>query len=238
MIRGPGRTCGSGRRASRKTHRTGFGGGRANVSDIHLLFDAWAVPLVFLLAFGEFVGFPVAGVPLLVAAGALSHTLGFPWIGMVFVAALGAFLADYLWFRFARADPATVIDIACGLSSNPSACVTDVQRRVTRHGPNYVMIAKLLPRASNLIAPAAGLAAVPGSVFVPRAAAGALLWSVLVMSVGWIFAPWIDAALRQLTAFGLQIGVGMVGLIVLALLWRVHKVRLHASRHVRDGRGR
>lgn len=208
------------------------------MTDIHLLFDAWGIPLIFLVAFAEFIGLPVAAVPLLVIAGGLGNALDYPWLALVMVAFLGGFIADYLWFRYGRSDPARAVDVACGLSSNPRACTTRVQRTFSRLGPAFIVRAKLLPGSSNLIAVVAGLEAVPGAVFLPRIAVGGVLWSALVITIGWVLRGPIEIAVGLMVGNEQVILAALAGVVLLATVWRVHKMRTHASLHVRDGRGR
>jgi len=208
------------------------------VTDLHVVFDSWGMPLVFLIAFAEFAGFPVAGVPLLLVAGALAKVQGVSVLGLIVLAVIGGLLADYIWFRYARQYPAYVVDMACGLSSNPSACTTHVQRRVVSYGTRYIAIAKILPRSSNLIAAAAGLAEVRGTVFLALDALGLVLWSTLVLGTGWLLASPIDRVIGRLSpVMPFVVGV-LIVLVMAATMWRVHKVRVHTGMHVREGKGR
>ncbi len=208
------------------------------MTDVHVFFDNWGLPLAFFVAFAEFVGFPVAGVPLMIAVGSLASTQGFSFIAVTLTAAAGVWLGDLLWFRAAHRDAPRVINVACGLASNPRVCVTHVQRKLTAAGPGFLVVAKLIPGVSNLAASAAGLSEMSRSVFLPVNAVAALLWATMLVGAGWVFSGWVDRGLGWLAAYG-RIGiVVMAALIVMATVWRVYKVRLHTGLHVREGKGR
>lgn len=208
------------------------------MTDFHVFFDEWGLLAVFLIGFAEFIGFPVAGIPLMLAAGSLAATQGFSFIPVVLTAAAGAWVADAIWFRRATQDAARVIDIACGLASNPRVCVTHVQRRMLQAGPVFVVSAKLIPGVGNMSAAAAGLAEMSPAVFLPVNAAAAVLWAGAFMGAGWVFSSYIDQAIGLIAVYGQQSAIAAVALIVVATIWRVYKVRLHTGLHVREGKGR
>lgn len=208
------------------------------MTDLHLLFDQYGLAIVFAIGFAEFVGFPVAGVPFMIAAGSLAATQGFSFLAVVVLGAAGAWIGDALWFKNAHDNPTRVINVACGLTSNPKVCVTHVQRKVLLSGQAYLVFSKLIPGIGNLSASAAGLGSVAGSKFLPVNAAATLLWSVVLLGIGWSFSAQIDPLLGRLTAHS-QITLSVVlGLVLAATVWRVYKVRLHTGLHVREGKGR
>lgn len=208
------------------------------MTDLHLFFDSWGLPLAFLIGFAEFVGFPVAGVPFMIAVGSLSATQGYAFIPVILTAAAGVWIADAIWFRSAHMNAGRVIDVACGLASNPYVCVTHVQRKLLQTGPLYVVTAKLTPGVGNLTASAAGLAGMNPHVFLPLNALAALLWSTLLVGMGWVFSGLLDRGLGWLASYGQVTIAAMATLIVVATVWRVYKVRLHTGLHVREGKGR
>lgn len=208
------------------------------MTDLHLFFDNWGLGLVFIVGFAEFVGFPVAGVPFMIAAGSLAATQGYSFIAVMLTAAAGVWLADGVWFRRAHSNAAQVIDVACGLASNPRVCVTHVQRKLTKRGPVFLVLAKFIPGVGNLSASAAGLGGMSPSVFWPVNALAALMWSTFLLGLGWVFSHRIDPLLGRASADS-QITIAViVGLVLMATVWRVYKVRLHTGLHVREGKGR
>ena len=208
------------------------------MTDLQIFYADWGVLSVFLVCFAEFVGFPVAAVPFLLFAGTLAPTAGGTFWAIPVAATAGAFLADFLWYHMGKKNSRAVFDRACGLTSNPWACITFVRRRAREAGALKMIVSKFVPATSNLVAAAAGLDSVPARRFLPLNLAAIALWSTFWPGVAWLasgqtarFLPLLEAYLRYVVA-------GVIGIIVLAGLWRVHKTRLHKGLHVRDGRAR
>lgn len=188
---------------------------------------------VFLgLGFAEFAGLPIASVPLLIAAGALA-TLG---VGpspsdVVLLAALGGWVADAIWYGIGRWRGERIMDLACGLSSNPGACALRVSSRLEQVGPTYIAVSKFVPGAGNLVASAAGMVRFPALLFLGMDAAALLAWAGAWVLLGsWLGEP-VEAVVRTaLTWIGPLLGA-VAGLIVLGLVWRAVKVRRHRAAH-------
>ncbi|NND02244.1 MAG: hypothetical protein HKN91_05605, partial [Acidimicrobiia bacterium] len=165
-------------------------------------------------------------------------TQGFSFLLVALLGAAGAWIGDALWFKNAHDNPSRVINVACGLTSNPRVCVTHVQRKVLLSGQTFLVFSKLIPGIGNLSASAAGLGNVAASKFLPINAAATLLWSVLLLGIGWVLSARIDPLLGRLSAYS-QITLSVVlALVLAATVWRVYKVRLHTGLHVREGKGR
>ena len=56
--------------------------------------------------------------------------------------------------------------------------------------------------------------------------------------LGWVASSRASRALPLIETYRLYVVAAAVALMVLAGVWRVHKVRLHKGLHVRDGRER
>ena len=192
-------------------------------------YGYWAF---FAVGFAEFVGVPILSVPVLIGGGAMvaSGTLGF---GMVVVSvAAGGLLADLGWYSMGRRQSSWLIDVACGLSSNPMACVSTVKDRLSRLGAPYIVLAKLLPGAGNLIAVAAGLAGFGTFAFILADGASLILWATIYTSAGWLLSDQVTAALEWALTYNRLVVVVLI-LIVLATAWRLWSVRLHQKAHRR-----
>ena len=187
----------------------------------------------FAVGFAEFVGVPIVSVPVLIGGGALvaSGTLGF-W-GVVASVVAGGWLADIGWYSIGRRGGAWLIDVACGLSSNPRTCVLRVKSRLSRLGTPYILLAKLLPGSGNLIAVAAGLAGFGRLRFILADGASLILWAAMYTGIGWIFSDQVTPAIEWALTYNRAVGVVVLTLVVLAAGWRLWKVRLHREGHRR-----
>ncbi len=186
----------------------------------------------FAVGFAEFAGVPIVSVPVLIGGGAMvaSGTLGF-W-GVVVSVAAGGWLADLGWYSIGRRQGSWLINVACGLSSNPMACVFKVQNRLSRVGTPYILLAKILPGSGNFIAVAAGLASFGILPFILADAAALILWAAIYTGTGWILSDQVAPAIEWAMTYNRAVVVVLM-LMVLAAAWRLLKVRLHQEAHRR-----
>jgi len=196
-----------------------------------LLLQQYGYVLLFGVGFLEFAGAPIASVPVLVIAGALA-SVGDASLGSIIVsAALGGLLGDLVWYSLARWRGRGLVDTVCGLSSNPMACVLSVERRVEAVGPGFLLPAKFMPGAGNLVAAASGFAGMKLKTFLMLDLIALLIWAGVYSTLGWLFAPQLDPIVRWATAFPLWIIGLAAALIVGAGAWRLAKIRMHRERH-------
>ncbi len=148
--------------------------------------------------------------------------------------ASGGLLADLGWYSIGRRQGPWLIDVVCGLSSNPMACVLTVKNRLSRVGTPYIVLAKMLPGAGNLIAVAAGLAGFGTLRFILADGASLILWAAIYTGTGWIVSDQVTAAIEwALTYNRVVVVVVVLMLVVLAAAWRLWKVRFHQKVHRR-----
>ena len=197
---------------------------------LHIL-DSYGYLLVFALCFAEYVGVPIASVPVLIAAGALARAGGLNLPLIVCSAALGGLSADALWYTLARWKGCRLVGAACGLSSNRKACVSSVADRVKRMGIPYVLTAKFIPGAGNLIASAAGLGRLPARRFLALDAVGLIAWAMVYAGAGWLFSDRVGSVIDGAMAYSRWILWILLPLIILGVMWRYIKIRGHRSAH-------
>lgn len=200
----------------------------------HLLpfVERYGYLLLFSVGFVEYIGVPIASLPFLVVAGAAAARGALNPVAAGLSIALGSLLADTAWFSLARWRGPQLVDRACGLTSNPRACVLGVMDRLSRIGPLYVLAAKLLPGAGNLIAPAAGFAGMPLRTFLLLDAASLAIWVSAYGTLGWLLAAHVDDAVRWIE--GVSRGVlaaTAIAIVIAAGAWRLTKVRRHRAGH-------
>ena len=141
-------------------------------------------------------------------------------------------LADLGWYSLGRRQGPWLIDVACGLSSNPMACLLTVKNRLSRLGTPYIVLAKMVPGSGNLIAVAAGLAGFGTLRFILAAAASLILWASIYTGTGWILSDRVAPAIEWAVTYNRAVVVVLI-LIVLAAAFRLWKVRLHQEAHRR-----
>lgn len=199
------------------------------------LVEAYGLPLFFAVGFVEFIGLPLASVPILVAGGALARLS--PELNpllLVPATAAGGLLADAILYALVRWKGTATVSAACGLTSNPAGCVLKVEERVRSLGTGFIMGAKFVPGAGNLIGPASALAGTRTLRFLAADGAALLAWAGVYTAVGWIFRHQVEEILALILG---SLGWVLPGALVLAGLaglwryWRVHShTRLHRER--------
>jgi membrane protein DedA with SNARE-associated domain len=84
------------------------------------LFLTYGYPMLFLLGIVEFLGMPIAAAPVLMVVGAASMAGVLNPVLAVGSVVMGALLTESFWFGLARWRGGRLLDVACGLASNPS----------------------------------------------------------------------------------------------------------------------
>lgn len=173
------------------------------------------------VGFAEYAGIPIVSVPVLVGAGALAAHGAVDPVLAAAAAAAGGLLADGMWYGLGRWQGYRLVGVACRLSSNPTACVVDVEDRVRRLGPGFVIPSKFLPGVGNLMAPAAGFAGVAASLFLLYDAVALSLWAGVYTGLGRIFSRHVAAVIEWIALYRDYALVAAVVLVVGAAVWRV-----------------
>jgi membrane protein DedA with SNARE-associated domain len=201
------------------------------MEQLSLLLERFGYLLLFGVGFLEFAGAPIASVPILVIAGALAASGDASVLGIVISAALGGLLGDLMWFGLARWRGPGLVDMVCGLSSNPMACVIGVERRVQAVGPRYLAPAKFIPGAGNLVAAASGFTNMRLLTFVLFDSVGLFIWAAVYTILGWLFAAQVGMVIEWASAFTIWVVSAVSALIGGAAAWRVAKVWMHKRHH-------
>jgi len=196
-----------------------------------LVFEQHSYLLLFGLGFLEFIGVPIAGIPLLIAAGGLAAAGGVSVPAIVLAAALGGLTADVVWYSAARFRGRGLVDTVCGLSSNPMACVLSVERRVAAVGPWYLLPAKFIPGAGNMVAAASGFTGISLGAFLILDGFGLIAWASVYTGVGWVFSAQVEKMVQWASHFTIWFVALAALLIGSAGAWRVVKVRMHRVGH-------
>lgn len=193
--------------------------------------DAFGYLTLFAAGFAEYAGVPVVTVPVLITAGGLSAAAGLDLPLVTASAAAGGLAADVGWFLAVRWRGDALVDSACGLTSNPNACVLGVEEKVSRLGPVYLLPAKFIPGAGNLVGPAAGLSGMSLRLFAAFDAAGLLLWAGVYSGLGALFSSQIRGVVDLVARYQRWGLIAAAGLMVAAGLWRIARVVLHRQGH-------
>jgi membrane protein DedA with SNARE-associated domain/rhodanese-related sulfurtransferase len=179
--------------------------------------------LAALCVFAASIGLPVPTMPALIFAGSViaggrnsvevaALSFGGAW--------LGAVAGDTLWYIAGRRYGFAVLRLLCRLSLSRDTCVRRTEDFFERRGVRILLIARFVPGLSVVSVPMSGSARVPFARFALHDAAGAALWIVFGLALGYVFAGQIDLLMQVLHDFGLGIGAAIVVTLALFIGFR------------------
>ena len=181
--------------------------------DLYLLMARHGYALTFGLLLAEAIGLPFPAAIALVAAGAAvgAHAL---WGPYVLAAALTALLlGDTAQFWLGRYMGWALLGFLCHVSINPETCILRSAESFYKRGKITLVIAKFIPGVNTMAAPLAGSMKMRFSQFLRLDFAGALVYSLTYLLVGYVSRDFLAALLRGFHAAGRA----MEGVIVAAL---------------------
>jgi membrane protein DedA with SNARE-associated domain len=180
--------------------------------------------VLFAVVLGEQLGLPLVGAPVLLAAGALSGTgrLSLPMTVALPVAA--CVLGDLVWFQLGRRRGASILTFLCRVSLEPDSCVRRTEDIFSRWGARVLLVAKFIPGLNTVAPPLAGVVVMPLGRFLRHDAAGAALWTLAYVGLGYAFSAQLEAVGLALAGLGrgaaVVIGVALGGYVAWKYLQR------------------
>lgn len=178
-----------------------------------LLTHGYAV--LFGVVLAEQMGLPVPSTPLLLASGALVglHQMN---LGIVLALAVSASLtSDTIWFVLGKSRGGAILGTVCRVSLEPDTCVIKTRSVFTRYGPKSLLFAKFVPGLGTLGPPIAGMLAVAPWKFLFLDAGGALVWSGLYVSLGFLLRTQLEDLAAGLARFGSRFAIIIVSALVI-----------------------
>src|SRR3979411_660396 len=189
--------------------------------DLFLLMARHGYALTFALLFAEAIGLPFPAAIALVAAGAAvaSHALRGSYV--LVVALVGLLLGDSLQFVLGRYMGWALLGFLCRVSVNPETCILRSAESFYKRGKTTLVIAKFIPGVNTMAAPLAGSMKMRFWQFVRLDFAGALLYSVTYLLVGYASRDFLASLLRGFHAAG---GAMQAGVIVAFVVYAIYRI--------------
>jgi membrane protein DedA with SNARE-associated domain len=182
--------------------------------EMFLLMARHGYALIFGLLLAEALGFPFPAAIALVAAGAAvaAHALWFPYVLATAVVAL--LLGDTAEFWLGRYMGWALLGFLCRVSINPETCILRSAESFYKRGKMTLVIAKFIPGVNTMAAPLAGSMKMRFTQFLRLDFAGASLYSLTYLLIGYVSRDFLAAILRGFHAAGRA----MEGVVIAALL--------------------
>ena len=194
------------------------------MNDLLSMMARHGYALTFTLLFAEAIGFPFPAALALVAAGAAvaSHAL---WGPSVLLAAMMALLiGDSAQFWLGRYTGWALLGFLCRLSMNPETCMLRSAESFYKRGKATLLIAKFIPGVNTMAAPLAGSMKMRFWQFLRFDFAGALLYSVIYLLVGFLSRDFLAATLNSFHAAGRVMEVIITAALLVYVLYRLAQV--------------
>jgi membrane protein DedA with SNARE-associated domain len=170
------------------------------MNDLLSMMARHGYALTFALLMAEAIGFPFPAAIALVTAGAAvaSHTLSGP--GVLLAAVIALLIGDTGQFWLGRYAGWALLGFLCRLSMNPETCILRSAESFYKRGKATLMVAKFIPGVNTMAAPLAGSMKMRFTQFLRLDFAGALLYSVTYLLVGYVSRDFLAATLTGIHA--------------------------------------
>ena len=181
--------------------------------------------LTFALLFAEALGLPFPAAIALVAAGAAiaSHALSGPAVLLSAMVAL--LIGDSAQFWLGRYSGWALLGFLCRLSMNPETCILRSAESFYKRGKLTLVVAKFIPGINTMAAPLAGSMKMRFWQFLRLDFAGALLYTVTYLLVGYVSHDFLAAILNGFHAAGRVMEVVLIAALVVYAIYRTTQFR-------------
>ena len=185
---------------------------------------------LFAVVLVEQAGLPVPAVPVLLAMGTLVGLGKFSLTTSAAVAVAACLVADIVWYRLGRSYGSSILRLVCRISLEPDSCVRRTENVFAREGGRTLLYAKFVPGLSTVAPPVAGLARLSFGRFLLWDVAGAVIWTVTFLLLGYVFSVQIEKLAEGMRVLGARVIAAVVGAFALYVIWKVDERR----RFIRD----
>jgi len=181
--------------------------------------------LTFGLLMAEAIGLPFPAAIALVAAGAAvaAHALWGPYI--LLAAVVGLMLGDSVQFWLGRYMGWLLLGFLCRVSINPETCILRSAESFYKRGKATLVVAKFIPGVNTMAAPLAGSMKMRFSQFLQLDFAGAMVYSITYLTVGYVSRDFLAALLRGFHEAGVAVEVVVLAALVVYAVYRAVQFR-------------
>ena len=191
------------------------------------LIEQYGLWLVFANVLALQLGVPVPAYPTLIVVGAIAGRGDITLAQVIAVATSASLIADLIWYFAGARLGRRVLRLLCRLSLSPDSCVRQTENIYERWGAPSLMVAKFVPGFAAVATSMAGLMRTRLLSFVLFDTLGALLWSGVAVTLGWLFRDAVNdviEAFNQAGRWGLTALVGMLMLYLAAKALQRHQL--------------
>jgi membrane protein DedA with SNARE-associated domain len=200
--------------------------------NLYLLMALHGYALTFGLLLAEALGLPFPAAIALVAAGAAvaAHALWGPYVVAVALAALLG--GDIAQFWLGRYMGWALLGFLCRVSINPETCILRSAESFYKRGKITLVIAKFIPGVNTMAAPLAGSMKMRFWQFVRLDFAGASLYSLTYLLIGYLSRDFLAAILRGFHAAGRAMEAVVIATLAVYGIYRIVQYRKNKTYNV------
>jgi membrane protein DedA with SNARE-associated domain len=185
-----------------------------------LAYGYWAVFFGVML---ENAGVPVPGETILLIAGYFASTGKFHLGLVMLIAATGAVIGDNIGFAIGHHyGRAVLLRIGRFFFLTPKR-FAHMENYFERHGNKTILVARFITGLRVFAALLAGASKMPWRVFIVFNVAGAILWSVVITTLGYLFGQSLPLLIKWVGRSGTILLIAAV--VIVIVVWRVRKHR-------------
>ncbi|HEY6046895.1 MAG TPA: DedA family protein [Pyrinomonadaceae bacterium] len=185
-----------------------------------LLYGYWAVFFGVML---ENAGVPVPGETILLIAGYYASAGHFHLALVMLVAATGAIVGDNIGFAIGHHyGRATLLRFGRFVFLTPKR-FQHIENYFDSHGNKTILVARFITGLRVFAALLAGASRMPWRIFFAYNVAGALLWSVVITLLGFLFGHSLPLLVKWVGWSGTILLITLI--VVIIIVWRVRKHR-------------
>ena len=185
-----------------------------------LAYGYWAVFFGVML---ENAGVPVPGETILLIAGYFASTGKFHLGLVMLIAATGAVVGDNIGFAIGHHYGRNVLLRVGRFFFLTPKRLAHMENFFERHGNKTILVARFITGLRVFAALLAGASKMPWRIFIVFNMAGAVLWSVVISTLGYFFGQSLPLLMKWLTFSG-RIFL-LAAIVVGVIVWRVRKYR-------------
>jgi membrane protein DedA with SNARE-associated domain len=185
-----------------------------------LLYGYWAVFFGVML---ENAGIPVPGETILLIAGYFASTGEFNIALVMLIAATGAVIGDNIGFAIGHHYGRNVLLRVGRFFFLTPKRFEHMESYFKRHGNKTILVARFITGLRVFAALLAGASKMPWRLFFIYNVAGAILWSVVITTLGYLFGQSLPLLIKWVGRSGTIILIALV--VIGIVVWRVQKHR-------------
>jgi membrane protein DedA with SNARE-associated domain len=193
--------------------------------DLLFLMSRHGYVIIFGLLLAESMGLPFPAAIALVAAGAAvaAHALWGPYVLLFAITAL--LLGDIAQFWLGRYTGWALLGFLCRVSINPETCILRSAESFYKRGKITLVIAKFIPGVNTMAAPLAGSMKMRFWQFLELDLAGASLYAMTYLLLGYVSRDFLAAVLRGFRTAGWAMEVVVLAAILVYAIYRFMQYR-------------